>query len=309
MNTFITSASGEWLNDTTLLLVDDNSDNRSFLVGLMLELVPTMTVLVAKDGKQALQILEKKQSIIDLVLLDWEMPKMNGLEVLKVMEGHLLWQYIPTIMYTGAMTDVRHLNEALRHGAIDFLRKPAEPVELLARMRSALRQKQLEEQRRKVEQQLIQQQNDFLEKSNVQLRKETNDYLLMLARKNEVLSQIQQQCKTPTEETVSVFQRAMSRFVELSVREDDYWEGFLEKLNQTDPKFVQELLKQHPELSKTEVKVCALIRFGIDNKSIANLLQISADGVKKSRYRIRKKIVLPTEVKLDTYIHSIRYTK
>jgi DNA-binding response OmpR family regulator/DNA-binding CsgD family transcriptional regulator len=293
----------ELIGEVTLLLVDDDADNRAYLVSLMVEVAPNMSVLVAKHGKQALKILSKKQ--VDIILLDWEMPEMNGLEFLQVIRQYESWKYIPTIMYTGAMTESLHLRDAMEYGAIDFLRKPAEPIELVARIRAALYQKQLEEQRRIAEQALIKQRNDFLEESNILLRKETNNYLLMLARKNEILLEIQQKCKSNARITVDELSRKIIRFVEQSIREDDYWEAFLTKLNQTDPLFVKQLTKTHPTLTNNEIKVCTLIRFQIDTKSIANLLQVSVDGVKKSRYRIRKKMDLPTSTKLDVYIRSL----
>lgn len=59
---------GELFDEVTLLLVDDDPDNRTFLINLMVEIAPNMSVLVAKHGKQALKILEKKT--IHIILLD-----------------------------------------------------------------------------------------------------------------------------------------------------------------------------------------------------------------------------------------------
>ena len=290
------------LQGVSLLVVDDDADNRNYLVQLMLDKASETTVFVAKHGKQALSILGKKA--VDLILLDWEMPVMNGGETLQALQQDVYWRYIPVIMYTGAMTSYYNLEEALQNGAVDFLRKPAEPVELLARIRSILRQKQLEEQRRHLEKRMVEQQKEFLEQTVQLLKKETNDYLLLLARKNEVLAEIQLRC-TPTHDPPTAFQKTISRFVKQSIREDNYWEDFLEKLNQTDPQFVKRLNSNHPKLSPGEVKVCALLRFGLDNKSIANLLQISNEGIKKSRYRIRKKLLLDKANKLEAYLTTI----
>lgn len=233
------------------------------------------------------------------------MPEMNGLEFLKVAHQNEVWKYIPTIMYTGAMTGAAHLSEALQYGAIDFLRKPAEPIELIARIRAALYQKKLEEQRRTIEQKLIQQRNELLEKNNEMLRKETSNNLLLLARKNEILLEIKQQCQKVEPDDYPSFCKKISRFVDQSIREDDYWGNFLNKLEQTDPLFVKKMIEKHPTLTNNETKVCALIRSKMDTKSIANLLQVSIDGVKKSRYRIRKKLELPPAMKLDLYIRSL----
>jgi len=74
----------------------------------------------------------------DLALLDIVMPKVSGLEVLKGLKGRDECAELPVIMVT-AKTEVTDLSAALEAGAFDYIRKPFEPMEVTARVRSALR--------------------------------------------------------------------------------------------------------------------------------------------------------------------------
>ncbi len=78
------------------------------------------------------------EAMPDLALLDIVMPKVSGLEVLQGIKRHEECAEMPVIMVT-AKTDVMNLSAALEAGAFDYIRKPFEPVEVAARVRSALR--------------------------------------------------------------------------------------------------------------------------------------------------------------------------
>lgn len=291
-----------FLADKVLLVVDDDPANRMTIVDLMLQQMPTMSVLVANHGKQALQIIAKKQ--VDVVLLDWEMPVLNGLETLQEIQRNNNWKNIPVIMYTGAMTASRNLEQALEQGAVDFLRKPADPIELLARIQSILYQKQLEQERIAIEKELLIAQQDFLQKEVKMIRQELNSNLLLLAHKNKVLLEIKGRCETETENP-AILVRHVARHIDKLIVEDNYWEDFMEKFNKTDPLFIKNLLARTPNLSSNEVRVCSLIRFGMNNKDIMNIINISIEGIKKSRYRIRKKLSLETGTSLEKYLMNL----
>ena len=97
-------------------------------------------VRLAPDGVTALEMIEADPP--DLVLLDVRMPRMDGYEVcrrIKAMPGGKL---LPVVMITG-LSQTRHRVAALDAGADDFMAKPVEGAELTARVRSALRLKEL----------------------------------------------------------------------------------------------------------------------------------------------------------------------
>ena len=81
-------------------------------------------ISVAKDGNQAYSILEK--GFIDLIISDWEMPDMDGLELLKKVKENPSLQNIPFIILT-VHKDEKLNEEAIKLGAVDFIVKPGTP--------------------------------------------------------------------------------------------------------------------------------------------------------------------------------------
>ena len=78
-------------------------------------------IAVAKDGKRAYSIIENGS--IDVIFSDWEMPEMDGLELLKQVKGNPSLRNIPFIMLT-AHKDESLNQEAIKAGAMDFIVKP-----------------------------------------------------------------------------------------------------------------------------------------------------------------------------------------
>ena len=117
------------------ILVVDDEDSLRMTLKLRLQ-AADFDVQVAQDGEEALAILKKAP--VDLVLLDINMPKMDGIETL----GHVTRDYPWTeiIMLTG-FADFSTAIECLKKGAKDYLVKPIEMTELITRVRSTLRAK------------------------------------------------------------------------------------------------------------------------------------------------------------------------
>jgi len=92
--------------------------------------------VTAKDGLAAIE--QAVGEIPNLIILDWNMPRLDGLGALKEIKNNPLTRDIPAIMITGIMTSPENLKTALEAGAIDFLRKPFDKIELLARVKSML---------------------------------------------------------------------------------------------------------------------------------------------------------------------------
>lgn len=68
--------------------------------------------------------------------------------------------------------------------------------------------------------------------------------------------------------------------------------------------FMDELKAQYGEFSNTEWRLISLMKMNLSSKDIANILRISPDGVKKARYRLRKKMDLASEVDIQDYLIS-----
>ena len=128
-----------------LLVVDDNKVNR-LLLGRSLE-QQGHTVEMAENGRQALKMLHSRP--FDLVLLDIEMPEMNGYQVLEKATSDLRLRDIPIII-TSALEELDSVVKCIEMGAEDYLTKPVNPVLLKARIGASLEKKRLRDQQREL---------------------------------------------------------------------------------------------------------------------------------------------------------------
>jgi adenylate cyclase len=128
-----------------LLVVDDNKVNR-ILLSRGLEQYGH-TVEVAEDGRQALEML--KHGSYDLVLLDIEMPEMNGYQVLEACLQDSELRNLPVIM-TSSLDEIDSVVKCVELGAEDYLNKPVNPVLLRARVNASLEKKRLRDEQRKL---------------------------------------------------------------------------------------------------------------------------------------------------------------
>ena len=128
-----------------LLLVDDNKVNRILLSrGLESD---GHKIEIAENGKQALEKL--RADAFDLVLLDIEMPEMNGYEVLEVCLKDADLRDIPIIM-TSSLDEINSVVKCIELGAEDYLNKPINPILLRARVNASLEKKRLRDEQRKL---------------------------------------------------------------------------------------------------------------------------------------------------------------
>jgi CheY-like chemotaxis protein len=105
-----------------LFLVDDDEDDRSIFSEAMSMCQPHIELCFACDGVEALKILESGQVNPDIIFLDYNMPRMNGLECLKRLKANEDLKSIPTVMYTTS-GNRDHEKTVLSFGADYYMRK------------------------------------------------------------------------------------------------------------------------------------------------------------------------------------------
>jgi len=121
--------------------VDDNSMNRIMLSRYITKL--GYKAILAENGRQALEKLQSEP--FDLMLLDVEMPEMDGYEVLERLKVHPRLRDIPVIMIS-AVEELDSVVRCIELGAQDYLPKPFNPVLLRARLTACLERKWLRDQ-------------------------------------------------------------------------------------------------------------------------------------------------------------------
>ena len=102
------------------LIVDDSKTMRSIIARIVTEL--GFEVLEAGNGRLALDQLEDAGAV-ELCLIDWNMPEMNGIEFIEAVRGRPAWNPIKLMMITTA-SDAAHIQRALEAGANEYLMKP-----------------------------------------------------------------------------------------------------------------------------------------------------------------------------------------
>lgn len=129
------------------ILIVDDSNMYCMIAKNALE--NTYRISLAHSGMEALAFLEKE--VPDLILMDIEMPQMNGKEVLRRIKSHKEWSKIP-VMFMTALSELETEAECLELGADDFIAKPIKPLIMASRISKLL---ELYELRKDLEHQLM----------------------------------------------------------------------------------------------------------------------------------------------------------
>ena len=114
------------------LVVDDSRTIRTILKRILLEL--GYEVCEAADGKEALAVIDAEGTSVGLVLTDWNMPEMDGLEFIKTVRGDSRYSGLVVLMVT-TETEIDQMLRALNAGADEYLMKPFQKEGLVDKLR------------------------------------------------------------------------------------------------------------------------------------------------------------------------------
>ncbi len=122
------------MDSKKVLLVDDEPLNLKLYEKMLKE--HQFQIFTAANGQECLNAV--KAHFPDLIILDWNMPVMDGIDALEILKKDETTSHIPVLMVTGVMTSSEDLAYAMTIGAVDFLKKPFDKQELSARVRNIL---------------------------------------------------------------------------------------------------------------------------------------------------------------------------
>lgn len=139
---------------------------------------------------------------------------------------------------------------------------------------------------------MLHQQIKFQEIELANHQAQLQDYTQMLISKNKQLAELSRQQQTSSEDTT---QHELEELYNSVIHTDKDWELFQAYFNKVHPGFIPNLKQRLPDLSPAELRTVLLGKMNLSLKEHAEILGVSIDAVKKSRYRLRKKYGLPTE--------------
>ncbi|WP_111309983.1 response regulator [Confluentibacter sediminis] len=121
----------------TILLIEDDMIEVMKLNRTISSLQLNHKIIEAINGEEALKILEKKDELPDIILLDLNMPKINGIEFLGILKNDPILKYIPTIILTTS-NNQRDLLECYKIGIAGYVLKPLKYEEYVSKIEKLL---------------------------------------------------------------------------------------------------------------------------------------------------------------------------
>lgn len=246
-------------------------------------------IYAALNGNNAYIIAQKSQP--DLIILDWDMPELNGIETLKKLKANDKTKDILVIMITGVMNSIQNLKIAFQAGAIDFIKKPIDSIELVSRTRSMLMLANYYKQAIKHKDWEL-----TLLTKNILSDNEFNTQLLV--KLCLISNHLKQKKEIPVNSLEAIISELKSKI------KTQAWEQFETYFKSVHPNFLTSLMKRYPSLTNSEIKLCIFLRLNLNSKEIANITFQNAQSIDIARYRLRKKFHLDRKGNLNTFLMS-----
>ncbi len=164
-------------NDYTILVADDSELDLMYTEQVLKSYNENFHVILARDGLEACQ--RAIEEYPDLILMDVEMPEMNGIDAIRFLKNNFRTKNIPVIVFTARVI----FQELFKAGAMDFIEKPFNEESLIIRIQSGLN---LLDSYRAIERQKIE-----IEKRNYKIKKQHEDVLKqkdIISRKDEEIT-------------------------------------------------------------------------------------------------------------------------
>jgi tetratricopeptide (TPR) repeat protein len=153
-------------------------------------------------------------------------------------------------------------------------------------------------------------QNNKLRNAELEIehkQKELTARILQLARKNEFLQSLETEVsvlKGNVDSSVNKASTRISRLIKRDVQDDEQWEQFATEFSNLNQGFLDKLTAIYGSFSKSEIRLISLLKMNLSSKDIADTLNVTDAGIKKARYRLRKKIKLESEEDIQAYLIS-----
>jgi len=220
----------------TVLIVDDDQMYLHTINHIITNIDSNIETEIATNALEAEKKAERNPP--DLIIIDWEMPAVSGIDFIKKIQDNPDLFDIPAIVCTGRMTDSENLKTAFDAGAVDFIRKPIDKIELISRVNSMIR---LSESYQTIKKQ----------REELMIEKEKTDKLLFNIFPRKIALKLKENGKTEPEvfDNISIFFSDMVGFTEKSAKFEP--KKIIEELNDIFTGFDEIMEKNNCERIKT----------------------------------------------------------
>lgn len=248
-----------------------------------------------------------------LIILDWYMPQMDGLQALQKLKADKITREIPVIMATGIKTESENLKLALDSGAVDFIRKPIDEIELLARVKAALRLvnyynenrqhlKTIHKQEKKIINQKAEEYKKELEFKKQELINNALQLLQIMENTSGMVSELKKINLDISDDNSARLNHVLAKYQDKSF--EVKWAEYERRFEEVHSDYYQKLLRDFPGLSANERKLCVYFKMDMENKDIAALTFSSYDAVRKARVRLKHKLNLSSGDNLVEFLNQ-----
>ena len=273
-----------------ILIIDDEIDTINIIIDYLEDENPNYVFFHATNGIIGIDVAKKHRP--DLIITDWEMPHISGIETIKILKENEITNLIPVVMLTGIMTSSENLKTAFEAGAIDYIRKPIDKIELTARIRSMLMLA------------------DYYSETISVKDRELASTAMNILQNNEFNLKIIEKLKTidfkygTKNKQLSNSLRELDKKVSSKIK-NEAWNHFKTYFANVYPSFTKNLTTKFPELTLAEIKLASFLRLKLTTKEIASIIFISPDSVKTARNRLRKKLNLSVGDNLTSFLMAL----
>jgi len=149
--------------------------------------------------------------------------------------------------------------------------------------------------------------------SLTQIKKEDDSrnmsrYVLELDKKVEVLQKVKERIADlykHVDERTRAELTSIINAIKLSANDNKLWDDFKLHFEQTNPAFLRQLSAIYPSLTPIDLKYCCYLKMNMSNDDIKNILGINQESVRTHKYRLKRKMLLPADLDLRTYLKSV----
>ncbi len=283
------TAEGLLKENGVIMIVDDSPASLKLLSKILL--MGGFQVRQALNGKVALTVI--KQQPPDLILLDIRMPDMDGFEVCSQLKTDDKTRNIPVIFISG-LEQADDKIKAFEAGGLDYITKPFEPTEVMARVKLHL---ELSRMQQSLED-MVQHRTIKLEEANTALK-------VLLEHRKSGQEQFEENINSHISALINPYVARMQK-TDLDSRQTALMEVIESNLNEITSDFSGKLYSRALGLTRREMEVATLIKTGKTNQEIAVILSVSEHAVSFHRQNLRKKLgLIGQKVNLVAYLREM----